>query len=56
MTRSPGAAGFSGSGAPVASPRLIDAVAAALAVGAFSLCFVVTLTVVSIRACMATPF
>jgi hypothetical protein len=56
MTRSPGAAGFSGNGAPVASSRLIDAVAASLVVGAFSLCVVVALTVVSIRACMATPF
>jgi hypothetical protein len=56
MKRSPGATGFSSHGAPVASPRLIDAVAASLAVGAFSLCFVVALTVVSIKACMATPF
>lgn len=56
MTRSPGAAGFNGQSAPVASTRLIDAVAASLAVGAVSLCLVVTLTVLSIRACMATPF
>jgi hypothetical protein len=57
MTRSPGATGFSGHGAPVASTRLIDAVAASLAVGAFSLCLVVALTVVlSIRTCLATPF
>jgi len=57
MMRSPGAAGFSGQSAPVASPRLIDAVAASLAVGAISLCLVVALTVVlSIRTCMATPF
>lgn len=57
MTRSPGATGFSGNGAPVASPRLIDAVAASLAVGAVSLCLVVAVTVMlSIRACMAAPF
>ena len=57
MTRSPGATGFSGHGAPVASTGLIDAVAASLAVGAISLCLVVALTVVlSIRTCMATPF
>jgi hypothetical protein len=57
MIRSPGATGFSGLSAPVASPRLIDAVAASLAVGAISLCLVVALTVVlSIRTCMATPF
>jgi hypothetical protein len=56
MTRSPGAAGFSGQSIPVASPRLIDAVVASLALGAFSLCLVVTLTVLSIRSCMAMPF
>ena len=56
MTRSPGAAGFFGQTTPVASPRLIDAVVASLALGAFSLCLVVTLTVLSIRSCMAMPF
>ena len=56
MTRSSGAAGFNSQSAPVASTRLIDAVAASLVFGAFSLCLVVTLTVLSIRACMATPF
>jgi hypothetical protein len=57
MTRSPGATGFSGHGAPVASTRLTNAVTASLAVGAVSLCLVVALTVVlSIRTCMATPF
>jgi hypothetical protein len=55
MTRS-STAGFSGQHSPVASPRLIDAVVASLALGAFSLCLVVTLTVLSIRACMAMPF
>jgi hypothetical protein len=56
MIRSPGATGFNSQSAPVASTRLIDAVAASLAFGAFSLCLVVTLTVLSIRACMATQF
>jgi hypothetical protein len=54
MRRSP-AAGFSGQDTPVASPRLIDAVVASLALGAFSLCLVVTLTALSLRACMAMP-
>ena len=48
MTRSPGATGFSGRSAPVASPRLIDIVAASLAFGALSLCLVVTITVISV--------
>jgi hypothetical protein len=56
MTRSPGAAGFNGKSGPVASSRLNDAVAASLVVGAFSLCLVVTLAVLSIRASMAAPF
>jgi hypothetical protein len=56
MTRLPGAAGFNGKSAPVASSRLNEAVAASLAVGAFSLCLVVTLAVLSIRASMAAPF
>lgn len=55
MTRS-SAAGFSGQDTPVASPRLIDAVVASLAVGAFSLCLVVALTVLSLRACTAMTF
>jgi hypothetical protein len=56
MKRSPGAAGFSSHDAPVASSRLTDAVAASLVFGAFSLCLIVTLTVVSLRACQAMPF
>jgi hypothetical protein len=48
MIRSPGAAGFSSQSAPVASPRLIDVVAASLAFGALSLCLVVTITVFSV--------
>jgi hypothetical protein len=55
MTRSPGTTGFTGQSAPVASPRLIDAVVASLALGAFSLCLIVTLTVLSLRASMAMP-
>ena len=51
MSRS-SAAGFSGQQTPVASPRLIDAVVASLAV---SLCLVVMLTALSLHACMATP-
>jgi hypothetical protein len=54
MTRS-SAAGFGGQDTPVASPGLIDAVVASLAFGAFSLCLVVTLTVLSLRACTAMP-
>ena len=56
MKPSPSAVGFSGHSAPIASSRLIDAVAASLVFGAFSLCLVVTLTVLSIRACLAMPF
>jgi hypothetical protein len=51
MTRSY-AAGFGGRSAPVASTRLIDAVAASLALSAFSLCLVVA---VSIKAGLAMP-
>jgi hypothetical protein len=56
MIRSPGMVGFVSRPAPVASSRLTNAIAAALAIGAFSLCLVVTLTVLSIRVSMATPF
>ena len=55
MIRSPGAAGFNGRPAPVASSRLADAVAATLAIGALSLCLIVTLTVLSIKVSMAMP-
>jgi hypothetical protein len=55
MIRSPGTAGFEGRSAPVASSRLIDAVAATLAIGALSLCLVVTITVFSIKVSMAMP-
>ena len=55
MIRSAGAAGFSGSVAPVASTRLIDAVAASLAIASLSLCLIVSLTVLSIKVSMAMP-
>jgi hypothetical protein len=55
MIRSPGAAGFNGRSAPVASSRLTDAVAASLAIGALSLCLIVTLTVLSIKIAVAMP-
>jgi hypothetical protein len=56
MIRSSGAWGFSGRSVPVASTRLIDAVAASLAIGSLSLCLIVTLTVLSIKVSMAMPF
>jgi hypothetical protein len=55
MIRSPGAAGFDGQATPVASSRLIHAVAASLAIGGLSLCLVVTITVLSIKISMAMP-
>jgi hypothetical protein len=55
MIRSPGAVGFNGHSAPVASSRLIDAVAASLAIGSLSLCLIVALTVLSIKVSMAMP-
>jgi hypothetical protein len=55
MIRSPGAAGFNGRSAPVASSRLTKAVAASLAIGALSLCLIVSLTVLSIKVSMAMP-
>jgi len=54
MTPPEGATGFHGQSAPVASTRLIDAVAASLAVGALSLCVVVAFTLLlSIKAGIA---
>jgi hypothetical protein len=55
MIRTPGALGFNGRSAPVASSRLTDAVAASLAIGSLSLCLIVTLTVLSIKVSMAMP-
>ena len=46
MTRSTGAAGFTSPAAAVASRRLMDAVAASLAIASLSLCLIVTITVV----------
>jgi hypothetical protein len=47
MTRSSGAAGFNSPTAAVASIRLMDAVAASLAIASLSLCLIVTITVLS---------
>jgi hypothetical protein len=56
MTRPPGAdTGFAQRFALSASSRLTQAVAASLAVGALSLCLIVTLTVLATRASMAMP-
>jgi hypothetical protein len=50
MAQFTGAHGFSGHSANVASPRLIDAVAASLAFGAFSLCLAVVVAALSMKA------
>ena len=55
MIRSPGTVGFASRPAPVASSRLTNAIATSLAIGTLSLCLVVTLTVLSIKATMAMP-
>ena len=55
MSRLSRAAGFDGPAAPVASSRLINAVAASLAIGSLSLCLIVALTVLSIKVSMALP-
>jgi hypothetical protein len=55
MIRSPGAIGFDSRPAPVDSPRLANAIAATLAIGALSLCLAVALTVLSIKVSMAMP-
>jgi len=55
MIRSPGTAGFGSEAAPAASSRLTNAIATSLAIGALSLCLVVTLTVLSIKVTMAMP-
>jgi len=55
MIRSPGAAGFEANSAPVASSRLIGAIATSLAIGTLSLCLMVTMTVLSIKATIAMP-
>ena len=56
MTRWSGTAGFQGRPAPVAaSSRMTNVIAASLALGALTLCLVVTLTVLSSNITMATP-
>ena len=55
MIRSPGTVGFGGGRVPVASSRLLGAIATSLAIGTLSLCLVVTLTVLSIKATVAMP-
>jgi hypothetical protein len=55
MIRSPGAAGFNGRSAPVASSRLRNAVAASLAIGSLSLYVILTLTVLATKVSMAMP-
>jgi hypothetical protein len=55
MIRSSGATGFNSRSTRTASSRLIDAVAASLAIGSLSLCLIVTLTVLSIKVSMAMP-
>ncbi|MCA6123076.1 hypothetical protein J6500_14405 [Bradyrhizobium sp. WSM 1704] len=55
MTRWSGTAGFEGRPAPVASSRLTNAIAVSLAIGALTLCLVVTVTVLSSNITMATP-
>jgi hypothetical protein len=56
MSRSPGTVGFQSRRTPVASSRLTNAIATSLAIGTLSLCFVVALTILSIKATMALPF
>lgn len=56
MVRSPGTVGFGGRCAPVASSRLLGAIATSLAIGTLSLCLMVTMTVLSIKATVAMPF
>ena len=48
-------AGFNDQSTPVSSSRLIDAVAAALALGAVSLSLVLCFTVLATKASMAMP-
>ena len=55
MIRSPGTVGFESNRAPVASSKLLGAIATSLAIGTLSLCLMVTLTVLSIKATVAMP-
>jgi hypothetical protein len=54
MIRSSAKAGFDHP-APVASSRLTNAIVASFAIGALSLCLIVSLTVLSIKVTMAMP-
>jgi hypothetical protein len=56
MTRAPGTVGFESHRAPIASSRLLGAIATSLAIGTLSLCLMVILTVLSIKATVAMPF
>ena len=56
MIRSTSAVGFGGCAVPVASTRLIDAVAASLAIASLSLCLIVAVTLLSSKMGMAMPF
>ncbi len=55
MKRLSGTAGFNGRSPPVASSRLLDAVAAALALAAVSVCLVLCITLLSTKSSMAMP-
>jgi hypothetical protein len=55
MARPTIAAGFTSPAVAVASPRLMDAVAAALAIASLSLCLMVTLTVLSSKVGAGLP-
>jgi len=55
MMRSPGTAGFESRRAHIASSRMASAIATSLAIGTLSLCLMVTLTVLSIKATVAMP-
>jgi hypothetical protein len=55
MARPTIAAGFTSPAVAVASPRLMDAVAAALAIASLSLCLMVTLTVLSSKIGAGVP-
>jgi hypothetical protein len=55
MTRSSGPAGFTNPAVAVASTRLMDAVAASLAIASLSLCLMVTLIVLSSKLGTGVP-
>jgi len=53
MRRSSGVPGFTAPAVAVASPRLLDAVAACLTIASLSLCLMVTITVLAHKASAA---